>query len=532
MQLEMTNVNYKRREFIKLTAAGVIACMLPGCTLSSNDERPNVLFISIDDLRPDLGCYGNNDIQTPNIDKFAKTGLVFMQTHCQSAVCAPSRASLMTGLRPDSTHVWHLGDKFRETIPDVITIPQYFHQFGYHTVSMGKIFHNFMPDSVSFDEPDLRPPQYKTKEMLKRDAETFYYDKKIQEKQIKLRAEKIKKRPGAINYADGWNVGPAYEIADAPDSAFYDGAQTNLAIKTLKRMKKKNKPFFLALGYYRPHLPFAVPKKYWDLYDRNAIPLASNPFLPKNAPVHAMNSMYELRGYSDFSHIKHPSEYHIPDDKARLLKHGYYASVSYIDACIGRLMNTLKELELIDNTIVILWGDHGWKLGEHNSWCKQTNYDIDTHAPLIISAPGIKSKGSKSYALTELVDIFPTLCDLAGIETPSYLQGLSVRPLLDQPDLPWKEAVFSQFHRRPRITPDGKRYMGYSMRTKRYHYVEWFYWDDKNKVAKELAAKELYDHRTDPQENNNIAILPENIKIVNKLSEQLKAGWRAALPKK
>ena len=242
--------------------------------------------------------------------------------------------------------------------------------------------------------------------------------------------------------------------------------------------------------------------------------------------------MYELRGYSDFSHIKHPAEYHIPDDKARLLKHGYYASVSYIDACVGRLLSALLELELTENTIIIIWGDHGWKLGEHNSWCKQTNYDIDTRVPLIISAPGIKDKGSKSYALTELVDIFPTLCDLAGIKTPSYLQGLSVRPLLNQPDLPWKEAVFSQFHRRPRITPDGKRYMGYSMRTKQYHYVEWYYWDNENKVAKELAAKELYDHEIDPQENTNIAEVPENIQIVKKLSKQLKAGWRKAIPKK
>lgn len=524
-------MNFTRRDFLKLTATGLCASMIPGCTKVSSPDHPNVLFISVDDLRPELGCYGNPHIKTPNIDRFAGTGMVFMQTHCQSAVCAPSRASLMTGLRPDSTRVWHLGDKFRETMPDVKTIPQHFQQFGYHTVSMGKIFHNFMPDSASFMEPDLRPPQYRTPDMVKRDAETFYFDKEIQKEQVKLREEKLRKRPSAINYADGWNVGPSYEIAEAPDNAFYDGAQTDLAIETLKRISKKKKPFFLALGYYRPHLPFAVPKKYWDMYDRNAIPLAPNPFLPKDVPVHTINSMYELRGYSDFSHIKHPTEYHIPDDKARLLKHGYYASVSYIDACIGRLLGALEELGVRDNTIIVLWGDHGWKLGEHNSWGKMTNYHIDTHAPLIISAPSMKNKGGKSYALTELVDIFPTLCDLADVEVPDYLQGLSVRPLLDQPDLPWKDAVFSQFHRRPKVTPDGKRYMGYSMRTHRYHYVEWYYWDFDEKVATELVAKELYDHETDPHENVNIADDPKNKTLVVKLSKKLKAGWKAALPK-
>lgn len=520
-----------RRDFLKIIAIVAIASMLPACTESPGSEHPNVLFISIDDLRPDLGCYGNADIKTPNIDRFAETGMVFMQAHCQAAVCAPSRASLMTGLRPNSTRVWHLGDKFRETIPDVVTLPQHFHKFGYYTVSMGKIFHNFMPDSVSFDEPDLRPAQYRTREMVKRDAETFYYAKEIQEAQIQLRVEKLKRRPEAIKYADGWNVGPAYEIADAPDDAYYDGAQTDLAINTLKRLKQKDQPFFLALGYYRPHLPFAAPKKYWDLYERDAIPLASNPFLPKDSPVFAINSMYELRGYSDFSHIGHPSEYHIPDQEARLLKHGYYASVSYVDACIGRLMSALEALGLADNTIVVIWGDHGWKLGEHNSWCKQTNYEIDTHVPLIISAPGMKGRGGKSYALTELVDIFPTLCDLAGIEIPSEMEGLSVRPLLDQPDLPWKEAVFSQFHRRPKVTPDGKRYMGYSMHTERYHYIEWYYWDNEKKTATEYVTAELYDHHADPEENVNIALLPEHAQLVQQLAEQLKGGWRAALPK-
>ncbi|KAA3613794.1 MAG: DUF4976 domain-containing protein [Calditrichaeota bacterium] len=519
-----------KREFISTFAAIILVLFLTSCALGPDEKRPNILFISIDDLRPDLGCYGNTEIQTPNIDKFAATGVVFTQNHCQSAVCAPSRASLMTGLRPDSTRVWHLGDKFREINPDAVTIPQYFKKFGYHTVSLGKIFHNFMPDSVSFDEPDLRPPKYRTQEMVKRDAETFYFDKKIQERQVTLRAEKLKRRPAAINYADGWNVGPAWEDSEAPDSAFYDGAQTDLAIETLKRLKTSNEPFFMALGYYRPHLPFTVPKKYWDLYDPQEITPAINPFLPEDAPVFTMNSMYELRGYEGFEHIKHPSQFHIDDEAARRLKHGYYASVSYVDACIGKLLHALDALGLAENTIIVVFGDHGWKLGEHNSWCKQTNYNIDTHAPLIISAPDVKAKGQASPALTELVDIFPTLCDMAGIKKPTYLQGTSLSPLLNQPEKKWKDAVFSQFHRRPRITPDGKRYMGYSMRTQRYHYVEWYYWDNKTKLATEFVARELYDHESDPNENKNIAQNTENMQIIDRLSKKLKAGWRAARP--
>ncbi|MFC2117575.1 sulfatase/phosphatase domain-containing protein, partial [Bacteroidota bacterium] len=232
-----------------------------------------------------------------------------------------------------------------------------------------------------------------------------------------------------------------------------------------------------------------------------------------------------------FKHIKHPSENSFSDDTVKLLKHGYYASVSYVDACVGRLLDELKRLDLYENTIVIIWGDHGWKLGEHNSWCKQTNYEIDTHVPMIIYAPQIKAKGQECDGFTELVDIFPTLCELAGVNVPAYLQGTSVAPLLDKPDLPWKNAVFSQFHRRPRITPDGKRYMGYSMRTGQYHFIEWYYWDNKNKVSTELAGLELYDLNLDPDENNNIANLKQNIELTKKLSNQLSKGWKEAVPK-
>ena len=492
-------------------------------------SRPNVLFVSVDDLRPELGCYGNPDIKTPSFDAFAKTGTTFMRAYCQAAVCAPSRASVMTGLRPDSTRVWDLRGKFRINLPDVVTMPQYFKKHGYHTVSMGKIFHNHMPDRVSFDEPDLRPAKYMTPEMIDREPESFYHDDELNRELAEVRKQRLKKNPK--RYADGWAYGVATESFDGPDNQFYDGAQTELAIDTMKRLKEKDEPFFLALGYYRPHLPFVAPTKYWDLYDRETLPLADNQFLPKNSPVMAMNSMYELRGCYDLEFVKHPSKFQLDESESRRLKHGYYASVSYVDACFGKLMEGLEELGLADNTIVVLWGDHGWKLGEHGSWCKQTNYDIDLQVPLMIRVPGQANAGSKTNAIVELVDLYPTVCDAADLPIPEIMEGTSMMPLLADPKQKWKTGAFSQFHRAPKITPDKGRYMGSSLEAERYHYIEWRTWDHIKEVEGELKAVELYDLQSDPQENVNIADDPANQTVIKELAQQLKAGWKAARPK-
>ena len=491
-------------------------------------KRPNILFVSIDDLGPNLGVYDNTVIVSPNIDAFAKTGTTFRNTYCQAAVCAPSRASLMTGLRPDSTRVWHLGDKFRKLHPGITTMPQHFNKHGYRTICIGKIFHNYMPDSISWDEPDLRPTQYLKPEWLKRDGETFYVNEETQRLQKIKRDEKIAERPNY--YADGWNNGPAWEMEDVHDTLCFDGAQTELAKRTLTRLSKKDQPFYLALGYFRPHLPFAVPKKYWDYYDRDSMPLASNPFVPKQSPVMSMNSMYELRGYNGFSKIKHPTENIMNEDTARILKHGYYASVSYVDELFGQVIQHLKDLDLYDNTIVVLWGDHGWKLGEHNGWCKQSNYNIDIHVPMIIHYPNQPNAGQQTFGITELIDMFPSLCDLTGIEAPNYLQGTSFVPLVEDPQKEWKSAAFSQFHRRPKVTPDGNRYMGYSIRTKTHHYVEWYSWDHKEGMRGEFVTAELYDIGTDPDENENIANKAGNALLVKELSLQLYKGWKSALP--
>jgi iduronate 2-sulfatase len=236
-----------------------------------------------------------------------------------------------------------------------------------------------------------------------------------------------------------------------------------------------NQPFFMGLGYFRPHLPFAVPKRYWDMYYPDEMPLATNQQIPDGAPIYSMNSMYELRGYDGFKHIGHPaSGYKMPEDTARILRQGYYASVSYVDALIGDLIAHMKKLGIYDNTIIVIWGDHGWKLGDHNSWGKMTNYNVDLKVPVIIRAPDQNKRGVQTNAMIELVDLLPSLCELAGIEIPGYLQGTSVVPLMENPDREWKTGVFSQFHRRPQESADGHRYMGYSLNTNKYHYIEWY----------------------------------------------------------
>lgn len=507
---------------------GIFLCVCCWATvpvLGALRERPmNVLFVIVDDLRPELGCYGNPDIRTPNFDALARRSVTFTRAYCQAAVCAPSRASVMTGLRPDSTRVWDLRGKFRQNMPDVVTIPQHFKKQGYYTVSMGKIFHNHMPDLVSFDEPDLRPAKFSTPEYEGREPESIYHSEELKAELAEVRAQRLARNPNA--YAGGWAYGKSTESYDAPNKEFYDGAQTELAIETMARLKEKEQPFFLAVGYYRPHLPFVAPTRYWDLYDRETLPLATNPQLPKDAPVMAMNSAYELNGCYDFGDVPHPSVASLPEEEARLLKHGYYASVSFIDACLGRLLEGLEQLELEQDTVVVVWGDHGWKLGEHGSWCKQTNYNIDTRVPLMIHVPGKPANGQTCDRLVELVDLYPTVCEAAGIATPDSLEGRSIVPLLDNPEQEWKSAAFSQFHRAPRITPDGGRYMGYSMVTEKYHYVQWQSWDHVKGVAgEEVLAVELYDLVTDPDENQNVADFPKYQQQRKQLADKLAQQW-------
>jgi iduronate 2-sulfatase len=504
--------------------AWVATAMLAGdCAPRPEPRHPNVLFIAVDDLRPTLGAYGDAHVRTPNIDRLARSGAVFLDAHVQQAVCNPSRASLMTGLRPDSIRVWDLETDFRRTTPDVVTIPQYFIRHGYRALSVGKIYHNVLPDSASWSEPEHKVPGFPY------DPDAVYHGRANIAIQEVRRAALIRagRQAEAIDQFGQWYLkANATESEDLPDSAYYDGAQTNYAVQRLAELRDAGQPFFFAVGYYRPHLPFNAPRRYWDLYDPDSLPLASNQFLPDGAPPMAINTGRELRGYADFAYAPDPDAGRLSTADARRLTHGYYASISYIDAQVGRLLDQLDALGLTERTIVVLWGDHGFKLGEHNGWAKMTDYVIDTHAPLIIRAPGAISPGLRLSQMVEFVDIYPTLAELAGLPVPRHLQGTSAVPLFRNPGRPWKRAVFSQFLRSGIwVARDSIPYMGYSMLTATHHYVTWMRWD-----THQYVARELYDRRQDPDENVNLAGRPEWASLLVGLEVERVAGWRGALP--
>jgi arylsulfatase A-like enzyme len=483
-----------RRSFLAMSAA---AAALPAFARAAAGDKPNVLFIAVDDLRPQLNCYGKKQIVSPNIDRLAREGLLFERTYCQQAVCAPSRASILTGLRPDSTRIYDLNTPVRKALPDVLTLPQHFRNNGYETLSIGKIYHHPNDDKPGWTIPPFRAGTFPAGDWKGRGYRT--------QEAIEQMNRYLAENPGS----DG--RGPAYECAAIPDNQYPDGANAEHAIEELRRLKAAGRPFFMAMGFYKPHLPFNAPKKYWDLYRREDIKLADNPFLPADCPSYAPSNWGELRNY-----VGIPKDGPLSDDLARTLIHAYFACVSYTDAQIGRLLDELDRLDLRRNTVVILWGDHGWKLGEHSMWCKHTNFELDTHVPMIVSAPNRK-RSIRTRALTEFVDIYPSLCDLAGLTVPAHCEGTSFAPLLDKPDRPWKAAAFSQY-------PRGK-VMGYTMRTDRYRYTEW-----QDRKTGEALARELYDHDVDPSENKNIAAEEDMKKTVAELAAKLKAGWQAARP--
>lgn len=461
---------------------------------------PNVLFIAIDDLRPALGCYGDQTAFSPNIDKLAARGTVFNRAYCQLAVCAPSRLSLITGLRPDSIKVWDLGTHFREALPDIVTLPQLFKNKGYYTRSIGKILHG--GGTASKD-----PPSW---------SENAVFD---YVREPSLRYSLPKNLVGAqLKHA-------SLEKANVPDNAYTDGVVCDTALEALESLAKKDQPFFLGVGFRKPHLPFVAPSKYWDLYDRDEIPRRASDSHPKGAPDYATRSWLELEGYTD-----------IPQDTAELtpekiqeLRHGYYACISYVDAMIGRLLDRLEELELADDTVICIWGDHGFHLGEQGLWTKANNYELSARVPLILSVPGQPNQGATSNALVELVDLYPTLTELCGLGTPGELEGISLKPLLEAPDRPWKTAAFNQFPRMYKENRHAKHgeVMGYAVRTEHYRYVQWKDWK-----SGDILEEELYDHQNDPNEMNNVASNPEYTDALTEHLRKLKAGWRGALPRR
>jgi arylsulfatase A-like enzyme len=449
---------------------------LGGHALAATPAKPNILFIAVDDLRPQLGCYGEKQIVSPNIDRLAETGVLFSRAYCQVPVCGASRASILTGLRPLPDRFIDYHASAEKDAPGIIDLPSWLKRQGYETFSMGKIYHHTNDNANSWSQLDS--PLI---------TEPYFPDYRLQESR-------------APAGTPGWGGGLSHEAADLPEDDYHQGQLAKAAIARLQAIKQSGKPGFLAVGFTKPHLPFVAPKKYWDLYKREELVPASNPFRPKNAPDQAMHEFNELRHYRDI-----PAKGPLSPKLALTLQHGYYACVSFTDAMIGRVLNELDRLGMAENTIVILWGDHGFQLGEHALWCKHANFNTSLNVPLIIRAPSIPN-GARTPALVELVDLYPTLCELAGVPAPNHLEGSSLVPLLRQPKQPWKEAVFARYHG------------GESVRTDRYFYTEW-------STGGNVVARMLYDHQTDPMENINIVDTPEGELAAAKLSGLLKSGW-------
>ena len=458
-------------------------------------EKANVLFVVVDDLKPLLGCYGASWVKSPNLDRLARRGTVFAASHCQVSLCAPSRASLLTGLRPDNTGLYLNPDSptdwLRNRLPDVVTLPQHFKNHGYITHPIHKVFDGRTVDaghdSVSWTVP------YGPWEMApgEKPSPGGYQDAKT-----KMLLAEAANQGGSV-------TGPATEGCDIPDDAYHDGGVAMTAAKRIREFAQKSQRFFLAVGFVKPHLPFIAPKKYWDLYDRKSLPLAAFQQLPQESPhdLAFYSNSGELRSYSDV-----PKTGPISEAQQRELIHGYAACVSYIDAQVGLLMQTLEETGINDHTIVCILGDHGYHLGEHGHWGKVTNYEEATRAPLVMLCPGIKQVACVTTPV-EFIDVYPTLCDVAGLPMPRHLEGKSLVPLIRGEAEEIHDAVISQ------MAPGAEAgVMGWTLRTPRTRYIEW----RKTKLDGEkpvftgkVVEMELYDYETDSEERINLARQPD-----------------------
>ena len=470
-----------------------------GCQSKKNtiiDERPNVLFIAVDDLRPELGVYGNSIVKSPNIDQLAREGTIFTQHYVQVPTCGASRYSLMTGMRPSKKE--HISNQAFYTEmankKEQEKSESFVHQFrksGYNTVGIGKLSHSVDGLVYGYNEAPS-----KIKEMPQ-SWDKFIFD-----------SGKWGTGWNAFfGYANGENrqsiknqVKP-YESADVDDDGYPDGLIAKSAVAELKLLKKYNKPFFLGVGFFKPHLPFNAPKKYWDLYNRSHIPIAPNPFIPENVNPASLQKMGELNNYK-LSDEKANLSKQLSDAYSQKLVHAYYAAVSYTDAQIGKVIAELKNLELDKNTIVVIWGDHGWHLGNNRVWGKHTLFNIALKSALIIKVPGLKTKNSKVNSILETVDLYPTLLELCGVKQPHKVDGESFVDLIKTPNLSKRNVAYSYWKK------------GFSVKTERYRLTKFF--------RNEEPVVELYDHLLDPYENINIALT--KTKEVEQLMPILKKG--------
>lgn len=446
------------------------------------EEKPNVVVFMVDDLRTDLGCYGNTVVQSPNIDALAADGVLFSNAYTQQAICAPSRMSMLTGLRPETLEIYSIFTKLRKvhSYNDVVSMPQYFQNNGYTTVSVGKVYHHATDDLKSW---------------------TIHHKKEnnawITPHSIEI-IDSLKQNNIKGN-------GPAYECADVDDDGYKDGRAATKAIETLRQVK--DDPFLMFVGLSKPHLPFNAPKKYWDLYKTEEM-IVPDRTVPKGMANLALTKWGELRNYDGI-----PKEGMLDDETTRTLRHGYYACVSYIDAQVGRVMAELEKLNLRENTMVILISDHGWKLGEYGAWCKHTNFELDVNVPLIISRETSHAKrttGKTCDALVENVDLFQTAAQFCGFNTDSLnLEGKNILPLTDKPNLKWSKASYSVYAR-------GDKYMGITCTNGKWRYTEW-----RNSITQEVLDRELYNHTKSPLAIENVSGEAKYLKLENEMKELL-----------
>ncbi|MFW2386595.1 MAG: sulfatase [Akkermansiaceae bacterium] len=463
------------------------------CVLGAKEK--NVLIFFIDDLRSELGCYGEAGIQSPHIDALASEGMLFERAYCQQAICGPSRISMLSGLYPDSSGIDDLWTPFRKVHPKAVTMPRYFKERGFVTASFGKVYHHRRDDKESWVEHLDRPGAlYASKEVMASMDER------------KKAAQKKGLSPLEVSAA---SKGPAVESAEVTDEIYQDGAVAVQAIESLRRNKEK--PFFMCVGFAKPHLPFAAPKRYWDLYQREKFEVPDRA-LPEGSPEIAFTKWNELRSYQGV-----PKEGDLSDELTRELKHGYAACVSFADAQVGKVMAELERLGLREDTIVVLWGDHGYKLGDHGLWCKHTNLELDTRVPFVVSAPGFE-KGKRSKALVEMVDVFPTLAKLTGGEVPESCDGMSLEPVLKDAEKSLRPFALSRYPRGSTV--------GYSMRTDRWRYTEWIKTD-----SKKIVYRELFDHAETQMAPRNVADQVEYRELVSELSKQLDSAQRVSSSK-
>ena len=460
----------------------------------SQDKKQNILFIGVDDLRPLINSYGHKQMKTPNIDKLASEGVQFNQAYTNVAVCGASRASILTGVRGNNSRFYRYYSRVDEDLPKAITLAKLFKKNGYKTASLGKIYHNTR-DNI--DEWDI----HKTFQDF-----TGYQNKKS----VEAMNDRKEKHP------NGKFKGPAFEYANVNDDAYNDGKLADYAIKTLKNFKETGDSFFLAVGFISTHLPFIQPEKYGNLYDDNDVVFSKLRDVPINAPSRAIHQWSELRN----AYLDIPKNGPVSAKMEKDLIKSYYASVSYMDAMLGKLIKALDDLDLRENTTIVFWSDHGFFLGEHGFWCKHHTFQEAIHVPLIVSSPGMK-KNVQSDALVEYVDIYPTISEIAGLNPPEYIHGKSFVPLLKNPKLGFKDQIYSRYQFRE-VVQD----LDYS-----YHEILYYPETEKNKYGAKthipgtkivVSQKMLFDMRNDSFQSIDISSYPENSDIVKKYSQKLK----------